>query len=133
MRERFADSFLFLAILNRQDQKHAAALNAMNSSRDPLVTSAWVLTELADGLCAVKSRVFFIDLETRLRSDSRVTIIQPDQALYEAGLELYRQRVDKSWSLTDCISFVIMRQRGIAEAFTGDHHFEQAGFVALLK
>jgi hypothetical protein len=46
---------------------------------------------------------------------------------------LYRQRADKDWSLTDCISFVVMRQRGLTEALTGDHHFEQAGFVALLR
>jgi uncharacterized protein len=92
-----------------------------------------VLTELADGLCAVRSRTVFVALEAKLRNDARVTIIPPDNRLYDAGLELYKQRSDKDWSLTDCISFVVMRQRGIVEALTGDHHFEQAGFVALLK
>jgi predicted nucleic acid-binding protein len=48
-------------------------------------------------------------------------------------LDLYASRFDKAWSLTDCISFVVMEQQGIREALTGDHHFEQAGFVALLK
>ncbi len=43
------------------------------------------------------------------------------------------QHTDKDWTLTDCISFVIMRERNVAEALTGDHHFEQAGFVAMLK
>jgi predicted nucleic acid-binding protein len=51
----------------------------------------------------------------------------------DAGLDLYRGRPDKAWSLTDCISFVVMERDGIREALTGDHHFEQAGFVALLK
>jgi uncharacterized protein len=46
---------------------------------------------------------------------------------------LYERRPDKSWSLTDCISFVVMQRDGISEALTGDHHFEQAGFVRLLK
>jgi uncharacterized protein len=133
MSERFADSFVFLAMLNRQDRKHAAAVAALNNSRDPLVTTTWVLTELVDGLCAVKSRAAFVALEAKPRSDPRVTIIPPEQSLYDAGLELYRQRTDKDWSLTDCISFLVMRQRGIAEAWTGDRHFEQAGFVALLK
>jgi predicted nucleic acid-binding protein len=44
----------------------------------------------------------------------------------------YESRPDKAWSLTDCISFVVMNQHGLTEALTGDHHFEQAGFTALL-
>ena len=51
---------------------------------------------------------------------------------FKAGLELYGSRADKSWSLTDCISFSVMEARGIREALTGDQHFEQAGFVRLL-
>jgi len=46
----------------------------------------------------------------------------------ERGLKLYTERPDKDWSLTDCISFVVMEEHGIIEALTGDHHFEQAGF-----
>ncbi len=61
------------------------------------------------------------------------TILEPEGSLYDAGIELYRTRSDKDWSLTDCISFVVMEQRGIVDALTGDHHFEQAGFRALLK
>lgn len=132
MRERFADSFVFLAMLNRQDRMHRAAVAAMNAG-GPLVTTAWVLTELADGLCSSKTRSVFVSLEARLRRDARVLIVPPDERLYNLGLTLYRSRSDKDWSLTDCISFVVMQERGIIEALTGDHHFEQAGFVALLK
>ena len=49
------------------------------------------------------------------------------------GVALYAERPDKDWSLTDCISFVVMRTMDITEALTGDRHFEQAGFTALLK
>lgn len=133
MSECFADSFVFLAMLNPRDRKHNAAISALNNRRDPLVTTAWVLTELADGLCPSASRAVFVALEGRLKTDSRFTIVPAGAKLYEEGLELYRQRPDKDWSLTDCISFVVMRQRGIDEALTGDHHFEQAGFVPLLK
>ena len=133
MTERFADSFVFLAMINRSDRKHVAAVEALGKNRDPLVTTAWIITELADGLCAVGSRAVFVSLEARLRSNPRMTIIAADPVLYESGLDLYRQRPDKAWSLTDCISFVVMRQRGITEALTGDHHFEQAGLIALLK
>ena len=133
MSERFADTFVFLAMLNRRDERHRAAIDALRGVRGHLVTTAWVVTELANGLSASESRSAFVRLERRLRTDSRVTIVPPDVPLYEAGLTLYRQRPDKNWSLTDCISFVVMRQRGISEALTGDRHFEQAGFIALLK
>lgn len=53
--------------------------------------------------------------------------------LWRRGLGLYAARPDKAWSLTDCISFVVMTDRGLTEALTGDHHFEQAGFRALLR
>jgi predicted nucleic acid-binding protein len=66
-------------------------------------------------------------------ADPRIQIEPCSDALFSAGLELYRRRADKSWSLTDCMSFVVMWREGITEALTGDHHFEQAGFVALLK
>ena len=58
---------------------------------------------------------------------------QTRQDLFDAGVELYVRRPDKAWSLTDCISFVVMREHGMNEALTGDRHFEQAGFIALLK
>lgn len=133
MNEQFADTFVFLAMLNRNDGKHAAAVQALYAARGSLVTTAWVLTELADGLCAARSLALFVAMEERLRRDPRVTIIPAEDATYQEGLELYRQRTDKDWSLTDCISFVVMRRRGIVEALTGDHHFEQAGLVCLLK
>jgi uncharacterized protein len=62
-----------------------------------------------------------------------VKIIKANDALFQAGMNLYRNRPDKGWSLTDCISFVVMREHAVQEALTGDHHFEQAGFTALLK
>jgi predicted nucleic acid-binding protein len=60
-------------------------------------------------------------------------VVAPSQSQFGNPLALYDQRPDKSWSLTDCISFQIMEDRGISAALTGDHHFEQAGFVALLQ
>jgi predicted nucleic acid-binding protein len=59
-------------------------------------------------------------------------IIRLDKILFDAGWQLYKQRLDKEWSLTDCISFVVMRHESITQAFTSDRHFEQAGFMKLL-
>jgi predicted nucleic acid-binding protein len=68
-----------------------------------------------------------------LRADPACTIVPPTQSLFEQGVDLYARRPDNGWSLTDCISFVVMQQHGVTQALTGDHHFEQAGFEALLK
>jgi predicted nucleic acid-binding protein len=62
-----------------------------------------------------------------------LTIVEANRAIYDAGLNLYAQRPDKDWSLTDCISFVVMKRLRLTEALTADKHFEQAGFKVLLK
>jgi hypothetical protein len=59
--------------------------------------------------------------------------VPPESNAFDAGVALFAQRPDKHWSLTDCISFIVMRREGLTDALTGDHHFEQAGFNALLK
>lgn len=129
----FVDTFAFLAMLNPADARHAEAMSWFNSSRRPLVVTEWVLTELADGLCAARTRATAVAVEARLRTNQRVTIVEASADLFRRGLDLYADRPDKDWSLTDCISFVVMKDHQITEALTGDHHFEQAGFVALLK
>ena len=68
-----------------------------------------------------------------IRSDPGYTFISASDTLLMAGLELHRRRPDKEWSLTDCISFIVMQQQGLAWALAYDHHFEQAGFLALLR
>jgi hypothetical protein len=88
--------------------------------------------EVADGLSRSHLRQMFIDFYNFLRNDGRFTIVRSDSRLFEHGFDLYSARTDKSWSLTDCISFVVMEREGITEALTGDRHFEQAGFRILL-
>ncbi len=67
------------------------------------------------------------------RNDPEVTIAPPSEELFAAGVDLYSRRPDKEWSLTDCISFIVMQEEGISDALTGDRHFEQAGYRTLLK
>ena len=64
---------------------------------------------------------------------SWVTIVHVDYKTHEQAWKLLTEREDKMWSLVDCVSFVIMQQHSISEALTMDHHFEQAGFIRLLK
>ncbi len=129
----FADTFYFLAILNPADESHAAAASKTPPPTRPLVTTGFVLLEVADALSAPRRRSGFVRFIEHLRSQQNVEIIPPSASLFDQGLALFADRQDKAWSLTDCISFTVMRDRGIREALTGDHHFEQAGFVALLR
>jgi predicted nucleic acid-binding protein len=131
--EIFADTFYFLALINPNDAAHAVAVEAAQNLSAPLVTTGWILTELADALADPENRAVCVTFIDDLRRQSKFLIIPPTQQHFDAGFELYRKRPDKNWSLTDCISFTVMQERKITEALTGDHHFEQAGFAALLK
>ncbi|HET6880920.1 MAG TPA: hypothetical protein VFI31_12235 [Pirellulales bacterium] len=66
-------------------------------------------------------------------NDPTVDLVEANTALFQRAIDLYRRRPDKEWSLTDCTSFVVMQEQEIREALTADSHFEQAGFIALLK
>lgn len=132
MSKVFADTFYFLALLNKNDEAHAKALQ-YSALIEQLITTEWVLTELADGLASSRHRSMFLQTRQELLADADVQVIPLDVRLHEEGIRLYASRADKEWSLTDCISFVVMQREALTEALTGDHHFEQAGFVALLK
>jgi uncharacterized protein len=133
MTKIFADTFYFLALLNPRDAAHPRAVAVARTIQGPLVTTAWVLTELADAMSAPENRREFISTLKDLRQNPAVIIVPPDPPLFEEGIQLFANRPDKGWSLTDCISFVVMAKEDIKEALTGDKHYEQAGFVALLK
>jgi uncharacterized protein len=128
----FADTFYFLAILNAKDAAHQRAVAFSTSHETALLTTAWVLTELADALADLRHRHAFRKVIDELRADPDTVIVPPSQSLFEQAVDRYNARSDKEWSLTDCISFLVMEKHGVVEALTGDHHFEQAGFRALL-
>lgn len=133
MKEVFADTHYFIALLSPSDASHSSALANTSTQQSILVTTAWVLTELANSLAKQAVRKGFLATLDALASSPMALVLGHDERLYDAGIELYRSRPDKDWSLTDCISFVVMNERGISNALTGDRHFEQAGFTALLK
>ena len=129
----FADTFYLLALFNSGDDAHGAAVAFAQRFSGRLLTTAWVLTEVADALANQANRKAAIDFLDDLRVAPNLRILRPSAVLFRNGYELYRSRTDKEWSLTDCISFVVMADHGVTEALTGDRHFEQAGFKALLK
>lgn len=128
----FADTYFFLAALNARDPDHEPALDYFARDDIDLVTTAMVLSEVASTFSPRVTRARFVRLYEELRADPAIKIVTVDPDLFERGIELYAARADKDWSLVDCISFGVMRERGITEALTGDHHFTQAGFTILL-
>ena len=129
----FADSFTFFALLNPHEAPRAKAVAFAGIFEGTLVTTGWVLTEVADGMARPGNRELFLAIHHELQKRSGIRIVACCEELYQRGIEFYGKRLDKDWSLTDCISFLVMQDLSIAEALTGDHHYEQAGFVALLK
>lgn len=128
----FADTFLFLAWWNRRDGAHSRVQEFLQTFDGRLLTTRWILMEVADAFAGSHMRRQVRVLFSEMESDEQITIVEPTMTLYRRGLSLYDSRPDKEWSLTDCISFVVMADEGLTEALTGDRHFEQAGFTALL-
>lgn len=107
-------------------------MNATRGIRGGLVTTTLVLVEVADALSGTRIRTIVHEFLTTIAADPNVQIVAIDDEVLKRGIALYGDRPDKSWSLTDCTSFVVMAERGVREALTGDRHFEQAGFRALM-
>lgn len=133
MKRFFGDTSYFLALLNRDDALHGEASRITSQGGFTMITTAWVMTELADAYSSASHRDGFMRFYRFLKADAGTELIQASPELFDKGIELYSRRPDKDWSLTDCISFVVMNDHGIKEALTGDHHFEQPGFRALLR
>jgi predicted nucleic acid-binding protein len=134
MTRTFADTFYFFALLLEDDAAHEGAVRFTASYTGEYFTTRWVLTELADGLAKpCERRDLFAEVLKDLQPNPRVRIVESSDELWHKGVDLFNRRRDKEWTLTDCISFVVMQHHGITDALTGDRHFEQAGFRALLK
>lgn len=133
MKAVFADTFYYIALLDANDSAHKAAVDVTRQLKFPIETTGFVLLELANALSASRHRGVFGSFLHHLRANPNVIIHEADRELFDLGVEVYREREDKDWSLTDCISFVVMHREGLTEALTGDHHFQQAGFKTLLN
>jgi len=134
--EVFLDTAYAIALSSASDQFHTRAValaEQMDLARTRFVTTCAVLLEIANALARQRYRQAALRLLDALEADPRVDIIPLSEALYTRAVQLYRERPDKEWGLTDCISFLVMQDRGLTEALTTDEHFQQAGFRALLR
>jgi hypothetical protein len=133
MTSYFADTSYYVSLLDGHDAMHAEAQRLTPTLKGHIVTTAYVLLELSAYFARPPYRGVFLTFAEQLRQGRYVTIIPAEQTLFDRGWTLYASHRDKSWSLVDCISFVVMREQSIHEVLTTDHHYEQAGFRALLK
>jgi len=129
----FLDTGYFLALFNPRDKLHQRAVNWSVQTKEQLLVSEYVLWECVNAFSGLTERNAAHAIVQYVRAEGGSELISASEALFQAGLELHRQRPDKEWSLTDCISFHIMEDRKIQKAFAYDQHFEQAGFTALLR
>ncbi|MCI0358235.1 MAG: PIN domain-containing protein [Planctomycetaceae bacterium] len=129
----FVDTFALIAWLNPCDDAHALVAAYLDGFTGRLLTTEWVLIELADALSAPEARSTAVAFLKAVRADALFDVVGYDPAVYQAGFDLFASRSDKGWSLTDCISFAVMTERKLSDALTADHHFEQAGFRAVFK
>jgi predicted nucleic acid-binding protein len=133
--ELFLDASYAIALGSPKDQHHARAValaQQIEAERTRLVTTRAVVLEIGNALARPRHRRAAVTLLDALERDSNVDVVPLSEALYQQGWTLYRERPDQEWGLTDCISFALMRERGITEALSADDHFRQAGFRALL-
>ena len=138
MNEVFVDTSGWASFFIRTEPHHAKAVELMTQWQQQngrVVTTNYVLSELVALFTSPLrvSRSTILDHIQAIRSRIWVEVIHIDPSLDEAAWKLFGDRLDKEWSLVDCASFVVMQQRGLIDALTADHHFEQAGFVRLLK
>ena len=128
------DTAYVLALVNARDQFHSSALALFQRVR--AASAVWVTegvpTEVGNAL-ARSQRAEGAAFIERCYTTPNMRIVSVDTALFRRAVDLYRQRGDKTWGLTDCISFVVMREHGLLDALTTDEHFQQAGFRALLR
>ena len=132
----FLDTAYLQALVDTRDDLHLLAVQITNNrGRFPSVTSEMVLTELLNALCGRGEylRQAGLSIVDSLQQNKNVEIVPQTPQLFAEALAFYRQRKDKSYSLTDCASMLIMRQQSIRDVLTFDRHFQQEGFNALLR
>lgn len=132
----FLDTAYVYALVNTRDEWHKEALSwqeKLEKERRGIITTELILVEIADGLASIRFRTQAAQVIDALQSSPFVEVVAVSSELLNLALDLYRQRRDKEWGLTDCVSFLVMRERGLLESLTVDTHFQQAGFHTLLR
>jgi predicted nucleic acid-binding protein len=134
--EVFLDTAYALALSSPGDVFHQQAVHLaekIGAASVRLVTTRAIMLEIGNAFSKRRRRPAGVELRDALEADPRVEIIPLSEQLYGRAWQLFRERPDKQWGLTDCVSFIVMQDRGLTEALTSDEHFQQAGFHTLMQ
>ena len=132
----FLDTAFVLALASPNDQYHEKAKALSRQIRRDgilLVTTRAIFIEIGDAMAEARTRKAGTIMLESLEDDESLEIIPNSEELYSKAFELFASRPDKEWGMTDCISFVVMKELDISEALTTDLHFKQAGFNPLMR
>ncbi|GMT49487.1 MAG: hypothetical protein IEMM0008_1026 [bacterium] len=135
MTKVFADSFYWISLINSKDKWHSKARQiSENLSESTLITTDEVLTEVLTYFSAfgTNMRTFVARIIRDILNDPNVEVIPQSHDSFLSGLDLYQQRLDKEYSLTDCVSMQTMRKLKLTDILSHDKHFSQEGFQILL-
>ena len=131
----FLDTGGLVTKYSKKEKRHAEAMELFEllvRTREPLLTTSLILLEIGDYFSAVGSRHTAVKIRAMLEDSADIEIVQTTPDHVSAAWGLFESRQDKSWGITDCVSFVVMREKGCRVAFAIDRHFVQAGFHTLL-
>lgn len=131
MNELFLDAGYLIALEASDDQYHSDAVEYWIDFRPapvPLITTTFVFDEVVTFFNNRKNHSKAVELGNKLLQSEFVELIGVDEGLFARGWDYFQNHTDKRYSLTDCISFVVIQDRTINSALTFDKHFTQAGF-----
>lgn len=129
----FLDTVFIQALLNKRDWYHQSALQLLpkvKAASEVYLTEA-ILMEVGNALSAI-NRQAATNFIQQCYNTPNIKVVSVDSLLFQRALEIYSSRNDKTWGLTDCISFVVMQEQNLTDALTADRHFVQAGYRALM-
>jgi len=132
----FADTFYWIALLNPRDDWHQIVLTyTYQHPNQTIITTDGIIEEVLNYASSrgslMKQKALL--LYKKMLQEPSIEVISYSSQLRDLGLQLYEQRLDKGYSLTDCISMIVMRQRGIQEVLSHDKHFLQEGFTIVFE
>jgi predicted nucleic acid-binding protein len=130
----FLDTNYLVALESSEDLHHIEAISHWRSllkNVPPLVTTSYIFDETVTFFKGRHQHAKAAQVGNRLLRSSAIDLIHVDESLFYEGWQFLLKHDDKTYSLTDCISFVVMKKRGLKNALTFDNHFNQAGFATL--
>lgn len=130
----FLDTSYILALEVKNEDAHERVIQnwkILSASNALLITTTYVFDEVVTFLNSRKLHSKAVEIGNQLLESSDLELIEVDRLLFGLGWQYFQKHQDKSYSFTDCVSFIVMQERGILTSLTLDNHFSQAGFQIL--